>query len=907
MTDEIQLGSDKSPWPVLSGADDLPRGAVFHRCALQVNPHHYSGTNRGMPLPGDPDTFAREMIAKAVALNISVLAITDHHRVDDIPRFRAAAAKSSVRIFPGFELTSSENVHVLCIYPEETEQDQLVKFIGGFGFDQPGRDKAKFGLTDILDKVVNEQNGIAIAAHATNANGLLTTLQGGARIEPWKSRSLLAIQIPGDIKDLPPEFAPIVKNKNPQFERKHPAGVNQAVAVINAKDVERVETLEHPRASCQLKMSAISTEGMRQAFLDPDSRIRLGADEPAANRPPELVAMTWEGGFLDGKTIRFNPNLNVLAGGRGAGKSTIIESIRAVLGLMPIGEHATRMHEEILKANLGGACKMNLWVRVYRPAQREYLIERTGNNPPVVRNANGSLSEEDPLGLLEGIQVFGQHEISELAGSQAQQERLLQRFLPRDVERKQERDAVRRELERNRQTLLQTVSDLEVVKDRLAELPRLEERLERFREAGLEEKLAAKTTAGREAQILDSASERLSGLREIAGDLKDELPIDRAFVSPPALRGLPSESILSELDETLQILSGEAESARKSLTEALGRAETAIRATRDRWQRGADEVEKTYEATLRKLGEKSNDAASFVLIAEEIARLQPLRAKRERLETSVNALRLRRRELTTRWEDLKNEDFRQLERAAKRIAKKLKGHVKIEIEHAARRDALIDLIRESVGGRLDQVERALREKRKLTLPGLVATIRRGAATISEQLEIGPRQSASLAAAPEELLLKIEELKFPSNPVIRFNTSESAEAEDWRKLDDLSTGQRATALLLILLLDSHAPLIIDQPEDDLDNRFISEGIVPRLREEKRDRQLIFSTHNANIPVLGDAEMIIGVASTSEDGERRCVVDRRQMGALDDTLVKKMIERVLEGGESAFERRRLKYGF
>ena len=68
------------------------------------------------------------------------------------------------------------------------------------------------------------------------------------------------------------------------------------------------------------------------------------------------------------------------------------------------------------------------------------------------------------------------------------------------------------------------------------------------------------------------------------------------------------------------------------------------------------------------------------------------------------------------------------------------------------------------------------------------------------------------------------------------------------------------MLLLLLLESDAPLIIDQPEDDLDNRFITEGVVPKMREEKRRRQFVFSTHNANIPVLGDAELIVGLAAT-----------------------------------------------
>ena len=111
-------------------------------------------------------------------------------------------------------------------------------------------------------------------------------------------------------------------------------------------------------------------------------------------------------------------------------------------------------------------------------------------------------------------------------------------------------------------------------------------------------------------------------------------------------------------------------------------------------------------------------------------------------------------------------------------------------------------------------------------------------------------------------MRIEELELLPTTAIRLNTAPAGVPPSWQGLDELSTGQRATAVLLLLLLESDAPLIVDQPEDDLDNRFITEGVVPRMREEKRRRQFIFSTHNANIPVLGDAELILGLTPSGE---------------------------------------------
>ena len=156
-------------------------------------------------------------------------------------------------------------------------------------------------------------------------------------------------------------------------------------------------------------------------------------------------------------------------------------------------------------------------------------------------------------------------------------------------------------------------------------------------------------------------------------------------------------------------------------------------------------------------------------------------------------------------------------------------------------------------------------------------------------------------------MRIEELELPTTTTISLNTAPEGKPETWQTLEALSTGQKATAVLLLLLLEAEAPLVVDQPEDDLDNRFITEGIVPTMKDEKRKRQFLFSTHNANIPVLGDAELILGLTAGSMDDSLQSRVDPGHMGSIDDRSVREMVEEILEGGKVAFEMRRLKYGF
>ena len=112
----------------LARARTLPSGAVFHRCALQVNPQSYGSRFRGWEPGGDACAHASAVIQKAVEINVSVLAVTDHNDVSGVPAFQDAAKGYGIHVFPGFELSSSDGVHVLCIYPENTDSEQLGRF-----------------------------------------------------------------------------------------------------------------------------------------------------------------------------------------------------------------------------------------------------------------------------------------------------------------------------------------------------------------------------------------------------------------------------------------------------------------------------------------------------------------------------------------------------------------------------------------------------------------------------------------------------------------------------------------------------------------------------------------------------------------------------------------------------------
>ena len=892
----------------ITTALSLPAGAEFHKCALQVNPHHYSRTYRGQMPALDEASYVRALVDKAEELGITVLAVTDHNHVGGVEAIRIVAQKRGIHVFPGFELSSTEGIHVLCLYPPDTTDAALERFLGEFGIraTQPSSSLCDKSFSELVARS-RDQGGISIAAHVTNDNGLFRVLNGQPRIQAWRDENLYAIQIPGSVQDLPGDIRPIVQNRNPDYVRAYAPEANLGIAVVNAMDVASPDDLANPSATCWIKMSEISIEGLRQAFLDPESRIRLHS-EPLPEERSELVAMGWQGGFLDGAAIHFNSNLNVLVGGRGAGKSTVIESLRHVLGLEPLGEEARLGHAGILRNVLQSGTKVSLLVRCHRPSPRDYRIERTIPNPPVVRDAEtGEVLNVTAADVFHGVEVYGQHEISELAKSPEKLTQLLGRFVERGdsaITRKRE---LHRELERSRSRILAARKELDEIGERLAALPGLQETLKRYQDAGLEEDLKEQSLLVREERVLSTIPERLRPFRSCLDELRQELPIDRIFLSPKALEDLPGKEILARADRILEQLNQDLEEILQALDTALAGADQGIRGVHEQFEARRAAVQAAYEKKLRELQKSRIDGEEFIRLRRRIEDLRPFKERQSALSRMDAEHRERRRNLLVEWEEAKAEEFRALERAGKRVTRKLKGRVRIRVEFGGNRESLFQLLRDEIGGRLSEAITTLRQADNLSLCEFVQACRQGADSVGAEFDIAGVQAERLARASDATLMQIEELDLPSTTKIELNTASLHEAESWQTLDQLSTGQKATAVLLLLLLESDAPLVVDQPEDDLDNRFITEGVVPRMREEKRRRQFLFSTHNANIPVLGDAELILGLSASGEADAGGATVAPEHMGSIDARPVRELVEELLEGGEDAFERRRRKYGF
>lgn len=880
----------------------LGNGARFFRCALQVNPYAYLGDYRSGSAFASEDEYNAAIVEACQRESVEVIGVTDHYRISESTGLIRAAEKAGIVVFPGFEAKTKEGVHFLCLFEPGTSAEAIERMIGACGIyeDVQGSPVGKHDSQELLAECA-DWGAACIAAHVASEGGLLRVLSGQPRIAAWRSSRLLAGIIPGPISDAPEGIRPILENKDVSHRREHP------VAILNAKDVCDPSDLADRSYSTLIKMSDPTLAGLRQAFLDPESRVRLLSDPPFPDRT-EIVALRWTGGFLDEVTLHLSDDLNVVIGGRGTGKSTVVESIRYVLDMEPLGEEATATYRGITRNVLRSGTRISALVSSHVPAKKEYIVERTVPDPPVVRDpASGDVLDLLPRDLGIGAEVYGQHEISELARDAEKRTRLLGRFVDADPSFARRRQVTAAELELSRTDLLGAERELERIQERLAALPGLEETLSRYREEGVEERLKEKSVLVSEERVITTALDRLASFDPIVTDLRGGLPIDQAFVSSAALRDLPGIELLAPLRQVLDEASQDLGAAADRLERSLIAARKQVETVRGQWEERRAEVDREYERILRELQRSDVDGDEFIRLRRDVEELRPLRERASELATGVRDLRDRRRNLLADWEGLKAEEHRSLEQAAKKVTGQLRGSVRVTVTAAADREPLMALLREQVGGRLSEACEVLRRRSDLSLRELATAAREGRQELITQFGLPEGQAQKIAEASEDALMRIEELELPSISQIELNVAGQDQPEQWQTLDELSTGQKATAILLLLLLESDAPLIVDQPEDDLDNRFITEGIVPRMREEKRRRQFLLATHNANIPVLGDAELILGLTAAGEAVSGRASVKPEHSGSIDLASVRDLVEELLEGGREAFEERQRKYRY
>ena len=293
------------------------------------------------------------------------------------------------------------------------------------------------------------------------------------------------------------------------------------------------------------------------------------------------------------------------------------------------------------------------------------------------------------------------------------------------------------------------------------------------------------------------------------------------------------------------------------------------------------------------------DPERYLDVERRIEQLTPLRASVIQLSQRLQEALAERTRLLIDLDDVRGAKHRLRDSAAKRLTDATGGNVQVELAHRADRNDFIErLAALKTGARVESLRRMV-EADDFSPASFAAHVR--GHTLRGQWELPDGQATLLEReVSESSLLKLDTTELCDQVSIGLDVG-LAGTREYRPLENLSPGQKSTAILLLIMQASDVPLLIDQPEDDLDNRFIYDDVVKRLRAEKPRRQFLIATHNANIPVLGDAEQILVLDASDRGGS---LVAR---GAIDNPDVRDAAELILEGGEEAFTLRREKYGW
>lgn len=884
----------------------IHNGAKFYWADLHIHTPKWHGFSLPSGMSRDDNRIAKLYIEEAIKRGVKILGITEHNDVGWIDPIRKVANGTEIVIFPGFEITTdsgADGIHILCLFNPDASQDILDGILSNLGllpgqrFHPDGSPKAiTKGMSETI-KIVKQHGGICIAAHMSSDNGLLKKAEGQIRIELFKNPDLLAGEIPAGRSELGQFERKVILNEYELYTRK------RCIACLNSSDAKSID--EIGKRSTYVKLSSFTVEGLREAFIDWESRIKLSSE--MSSTPPRfsrIIGAYWEGGFLDGMKFHFNDNLNCIIGGKGTGKSTVIETLRYVFDVKPKSEKCEEQYRDILKEVFRSGSKISVLVESHEPTSKQYIIERTYPESPVVKELDGAVRPDlKPVDIIRA-EVYSQKEIYEISKSSSFQMELLDRFISKELDglKEKEKDLLKT-LEDNKNDLLRLQRAVSSAEEKIANLPVIEEKIKRYKELGIQDRLKEKRLYTKEEHILKQGLSKIEQFEKLLKDFMQSIDLNTDFLKQT--EDLPNKNLLSDVEKIITTLSKQTIESLKGLTLTVQKALQSYKVDIIKpWEGLNGKQNETYSKILRELQKEfeSVDPNELIQLEQKIEQLKLTKNERDKYQKELNRLMDDRDKTLISLTDNRAEQFRIRDGIIKKLNEKLNGAIEITLEYQGEKDRFVEKLKLLKSkAREEQLNRII-ETEGFSPTEFTRSVRMGAEKLAERFGISPATAQSLCKAitPEELF-DVEVFDIATTAIIKLNLG-SKESRKYRDINHLSVGQKCTALLTLILLENPYPLFIDQPEDDLDNTFIVDDIVSKLRKEKEKRQFIMATHNANIPVLGDAELI---AAMTADANIASIKDGN-FGSIDEESVKEVVKNTLEGGRQAFDTRKEKYG-
>ncbi len=624
---------------------------------------------------------------------------------------------------------------------------------------------------------------------------------------------------------------------------------------------------------------------------------------PGGNASHRLVELKVTGGFLDQLRIPFSDGLNCIIGGRGTGKTTILELIRFVLDIPcePCETAAQKRFDELVKANLGSG---RVELAIQTKDHLRYTVTRVHGEPPMVFTEAGQPIDLNlRAGGLFHVDLYSLNQIENVADCPASQLALIDSFDLPAVDR--HNAAIKRIvdlLDANSRELIPADAQLFTLREETAELVTVEEQMK----AGEQPENAESDPAREGARLKGQREREKTALEELGEGFAAYV---RALAGHQGwLASALREKVVQEFREGPNAeLFGRAEAMFLDLARRIDAALEKALAVCAEGAPGLEGLsreladlhakqEMAYRAMIEQrkaLMDAANERSALEKRRNELLRKK---VEMDALARKVETLQTARKKLLTDLSEERNKRFRLRSELARRINDTLMPDVRVNILQDGHRDGYETQLETWLKG--SKVPKTARTSLVRNLwPRELARIglERDANALVDRGEVSERVAQVVLEylGKPEIVHALEMLETADDPVIELN-----DGGVYKRAWALSTGQKCTAVLPILLMEHERPLLVDQPEDNLDNRFVSDKVVNTLRKVKERRQIVFTTHNPNIPVLGNAERVFAMES---DGTRGAL---RGHGTVD--ACRSHIVNLLEGGEDAFRERAKRYG-
>lgn len=890
---------------ILDDVSSQLTGARFFRADLHI---HSFGASHDVK---DKAMTAAAIIQTAAKEDLRLIAITDHNEIGNVEAAINAAKGTSVTVIPAVELSTPQG-HLLCYLPT---LDELRRFHGKLSIADRDTQNSRCqqSILECLN-LLHQHNGFGVLAHVDIDSGFEKMVPGAS---PHKSdvichAVLLAIELKHATSTISyaagDDNADRAKMGQDRIARLK-LGAKQFLARVLNSDAHALAALGRNAINqsrmTRYKMDAPSFDGLRVALEDADARVRI--EDHIPRTVPRILGVKFEGGFLAEQVMQFSPNLNCIIGGRGTGKSTAFEAVRCLAGdgskskvidseVWPDELHlfwkdpAGQIHSLIRRKD----CPIeNVDDEVFGPCAFDIDCFGQGEAARISNEA-----QDDPLALLRYLDKFV--DLGEaVAAEEAAREQLLN--LQTQIEKAEQKVALIPQYERSLSTTQQQLAALQ--KPGVADLIKLQRQLATEKEV--------------RTQILEKLQEAKSGIN--GGSRKTTIEDIRVLSDPETLSvGAAEFRTIIDGAVAFQDTIGTAETQLKAGLVAFERiVSTQIakwKAKESEAQRKVDEKRRELEALkvpfdMSYITKLTKDEANHQQNIKNLNSWKPHLAELRKARLAALKERWAARE---RVATLRDTFGRQASGTLREALSDLQ--VSLKYSRNAYSPEAVDLIIQTMDWRTNQQMRAAWLVETLTIPKLLEAIKKDdtgpivSIRTTEETPVFKQEEARLIiqklSAPA-VQFRLEHVTLHDLPRLQVTRSapdgKGGKRYATRDFSKLSLGQQQSVLLaLILSADSSRPLIVDQPEDNLDGEFIYSTLVPVLRRAKERRQVIIVTHNPNVAVLGDAELIVVMKAMSDHGT---IVAR---GSIDDCKTRDFACAILEGAKEAFLRRARMYG-